>query len=152
MKFLTLRLFIASLFATIVFTGCTAYEQAVVANTLTGGSAYNDSYYYDGYNYGNNRDTSYRNGVEDGCSSKRGVWRKNIYQYNNNYSYRNGWNAGYNRCRSNYNNYNNNYYSQGYSDGCWSRRNPGTRQNTYQYNRNQSYRNGWNNGYSACRY
>lgn len=149
MKISKFYLVVASFFAALVFGGCTAYEQAVVANALTG-AAYNDPYYYNGYNYGANRDSSYRQGIEDGCNSKQGNYRKNTYQYNNNYSYRNGWNAGYNNCRSN--NYNNSYYQNGYSDGCWSRRYPGTRKNSYQYKYNSSYRSGWNKGYSDCRY
>lgn len=149
MKLSKLYLFVASVFAVAIFGGCTAYEQAVVANALTGGAAYNDPYYYNGYNYGSNRDSNYRNGIEDGCSSKQGTWRKNTYMYNRNYSYRNGWNAGYNQCGSNYNN--SGSYSDGYSDGCWSRRYVGTRKNIYQYNHNYNYRNGWNNGYRDCR-
>lgn len=151
MKISKFYLVLASLFAVGIFGGCTAYEQAVVANALTGGAAYGDPYYYNGYNYGANRDTRYRNGVEDGCSSKRGVWRKNTYQYNHYYSYRDGWNAGYNQCNYGGDGGYGNNYNNGYSDGCWSRRNVGTRKNSYQYNHNSSYRNGWNNGYYECR-
>ncbi|MBN2721863.1 MAG: hypothetical protein JXQ77_03495 [Campylobacterales bacterium] len=142
MKSTRLYLVVMSVIATFILSGCTPYQ-------LTGG-VYSDSYYYDGYNYGSQRDALYRNGVQDGCSSKKGIWRKNIYQYNNSYSYRSGWNAGYRQCRSS--SYNTNYYYEGYSDGCWSSEHHSIRKNTYRYNRYQGYRNGWNNGYRECRY
>ncbi len=154
MKFSKLKIMLASLVAIFAFSGCSNYEQALIANALTGSagasSSYGNPYHYNGYNYGHNRNNDYRIGIRDGCNSKQGTWRKNSYSYRNNYSYRNGWNAGYNRCRSN-NRYTGNYYNRGYNDGCYSRRYRGVRKNRSLYNNNRSYRNGWSNGYRSCR-
>ena len=42
----------------------------------------------------------YQQGYNDGCWSKRHAGTKKNYNlYNNNYTYRNGWNKGYNVCK-----------------------------------------------------
>lgn len=146
MRLLKLKMMLASLIAVFAFSGCTQYEQALVADTIVGNQG--SPYYYDGYNYGYNRNTSYQRGVRDGCRSKRGTWRKDRYAYRHNYSYRNGWNAGYNQCRRHYTR---NYYNRGYNDGCWSKRHRGIRKNRSLFRNNRSYRRGWNRGYRNCR-
>jgi len=149
MSFSKLNIILISLFAIFAFNGCSQYEQALVSNALIGNttSSYGNPYYYNGYNYGSNRDSYYRRGIQDGCRSRRGNWVKNSYNYRNRYSYRNGWNAGYNQCRRN--SYNN-YYRQGNRDGCQSAYRH-WRKNRYKYNHSSSYRNGWNQGYTRCR-
>ncbi len=41
---------------------------------------------------------TYRKGYSDGCSSRRGVWRKNLNAYRRFRAYRNGWIAGKRNC------------------------------------------------------
>jgi len=78
-------------------TGCTDFERGfvtgagvgvagtVVANESSRRPSYSRSYYSRGYN--------------NGCSSARGRWYKSSYYWRNSVSYRNGWRAGYRRCR-----------------------------------------------------
>jgi len=77
-------------------TGCTDFERGFVGGAAVGvGTAvvanesrrpsYSRSYYNRGYN--------------NGCSSARGRWYKSSYYWRNFASYRNGWRAGYRRCR-----------------------------------------------------
>ena len=152
MRFKKLLIIIASIVATLSFTGCTPYQEGLATGVVVGAagaSAYSDNYRYEGYNYGINRNDAYRRGVRDGCRSKRqGRTIRNTYQYRNNYSYRSGWRAGYNQCRKSYDT--RNYYNRGYNDGCWSKRHPGTRKNRNLYRNNRSYKNGWNRGYRNC--
>lgn len=158
MRFSKLYIVIASLVTTLTFTGCSNYEQALITNAVTGNthsSSYGNPYYYNGYNYGNNRDNYYQYGVKDGCrTSQRGYTVKNNHKWNNYSSYRSGWYAGKRQCRRNYTNNNSsrNYYNKGYSDGCYSKKYRGTRKNRSLYDRNRgNYRKGWRNGYRECR-
>ena len=135
---------VTAFIATLSFTGCAP----VAIVPAPGGPAYGDAFYYEGYNYGYNRNESYRIGVRHGCSSKRGTWKRNNYRYNHDYSYRAGWNAGYNQCRKVHTG---NYYNMGYNDGCWTKRYRGIRKNQALYDNNRKYRRGWNNGFRECR-
>jgi len=102
MKFKRLFVIGAFIVATLSFTGCTPYQEGLATGVVVGAvgtAAYKDNYYYGGYYYGHNRNNAYRQGVRDGCYSRTHRWRKNRHQYRQNYSYRNGWNAGYRRCR-----------------------------------------------------
>lgn len=135
---------VAAFVATLSFTGCVP----VTVVPAPAGPAYSDAFYYDGYNYGYNRNAAYRTGVRHGCSSKRGTWKKNQYRYNNDRSYRVGWNAGYRNCKRAHTR---NFYDRGYSDGCWSKRYRGTRKNHALYNNNRKYRKGWKHGFRDCR-
>jgi hypothetical protein len=147
MRLVKLKMMLASLVAVFAFSGCTQYEQAVIADALVGSG---DPYYYDGYNYGYNRNALYRYGITDGCNSrKRGYTIKNRYRWNNYASYRNGWYAGYRQCRVHH--YSRNYYNRGYNDGCYSKRHRGIRKNRSLFRNNRSYRRGWNKGYRNCR-
>ncbi len=77
-------------------TGCTDFERGFVTGAGVGVAgtvianetrrpAYTRSYYSRGYN--------------DGCASARGRWYNSRYYWRNSASYRNGWRAGYRRCR-----------------------------------------------------
>ncbi len=79
-------------------TGCTPYERGLATGLVVGAGA-TSGYYYGGYNYGPNRSSLYRTGVRNGCNSARGRWYKNSYQWRRSVNYRNGWRAGYRRCR-----------------------------------------------------
>ena len=100
----------AALAAALTFTGCTQNEEnlalagAGVAAVAVAADAYNKDgshrgeYTHYGQSYGSNRNYNYRDGVRDGCDSRRGSWRQDNYRYNH-ADYRNGWEAGYKRCR-----------------------------------------------------
>ncbi|NKQ40526.1 MAG: hypothetical protein HF962_03040 [Sulfurovum sp.] len=77
-------------------TGCTDFERGLATGAAVGVAGtvianenrrptYSRSYYNRGYN--------------NGCSSARGRWYKSSYYWRNSSSYRNGWRAGYRRCR-----------------------------------------------------
>ena len=91
-----------SIVAALSFIGCTPYEKGLATGVVVGAAgatAYHDNYYYEGYNYGPNRNEMYRRGVRDGCRSSRGRWIKRRYEWNHFPVYREGWSAGYRRCR-----------------------------------------------------
>jgi len=148
MKFLKLNILLATFFILFTFTGCSPQEQALLANVLAGNSE-NTRNTPNRPIYQDNRNNDYKVGTQDGCSSKRGKWRKNSYNYRNNPNYRRGWDRGYTQCRKDdYNN--NNYYDQGNNDGCRSGQGRYIK-DSYRYNNYSSYRNGWNNGYNRCK-
>ena len=138
MRFLKLKILLASLVAVFAFSGCTP-EQAYVANTLVSGNSSS----YAGSSY-------YNKGYRDGCKSrKKGYTIKNRYSWNRSSNYRSGWYAGKRQCRRSYTT--KNYYNRGYSDGCYSKRYRGTRKNRGLYRNSNSYYKGWNRGYRNCR-
>jgi hypothetical protein len=106
-KYLFASVIIAS---SVIFTGCTQNEEnlalagAGVAAEAVATSDYHDdgshrgNYYHNGYDYGSGRNYAYRDGVREGCESRRS-WRQNNYRYQNDYNYRSGWQAGYRQCR-----------------------------------------------------
>ena len=98
--------------ATLTFTGCTEnQEKLAVAGVAVAGvtaiaasqshkdGSHTDNYYHHGEDYGQNRDYGYQRGVRQGCNSRRGSWRKDNERYRHDQSYRNGWNAGFSRCK-----------------------------------------------------
>ena len=110
MKTTTYLLTVSALAATLTFTGCTQDQEnlalagAGVAVVAAAASNYHDdgshtsNYYHNNYDYGSGRNYAYRDGVREGCESRRS-WRQNNYRYNNDSSYRSGWQAGYRQCR-----------------------------------------------------
>jgi hypothetical protein len=96
--------------STVMFTGCTQNEEnlalasvgvaavAVAASNYHDDGSHKDNYYHNGYDYGGGRNYAYRDGVREGCESRRS-WRQNNYRYQNDYNYRSGWKAGYRQCR-----------------------------------------------------
>ncbi len=93
---------------TLLFTGCTQdQEKLAVAGVAVAGIAAiasNDdgshagNYYHRGTDYGRNRNYSYRDGVRDGCDSRK-YWRQDSHRYDRDNDYRSGWISGYSRCR-----------------------------------------------------
>lgn len=96
--------------ATLAFTGCTQDQEnlaaaaavvgtaAVVVGANSDGSHKND-YYHNNHNYGENRNYSYRQGVREGCDSASGRWNQDGNRLDRDKSYKNGWEAGYRRCK-----------------------------------------------------
>lgn len=99
-----------ALAAALTFTGCTQNEEnlalagagvaavAVAANSYNKDGSHAGEYNHYGQNYGSGRNYNYHDGVRDGCDSRRGSCRQDTYRYNH-ADYRNGWEAGYKRCR-----------------------------------------------------
>ena len=93
-----------------IFTGCTQNEEnlalagagvavvAVAANNYHKDGSSTSNYSHNGYNYGENRNYAYRDGVRAGCQS-RNYWSQDNYRYQNDNNYRSGWKKGYNNCR-----------------------------------------------------
>jgi len=76
-------------------TGCTDFERGLgtgVAVGVVGTVVANESNRPSYRSY-------YNRGYNNGCSSARGRWIKNRYDFRNYRSYRNGWRAGWRRCR-----------------------------------------------------
>jgi len=145
MNFLKIKALVVVIIGLFVFSGCSQYEQALLADALVNNqphNQYNDDYYYNSY---------YRDGKLDGCKSRRyGYTVKSSYKWRHYRSYRNGWYRGYDTCRRRVD-HGHNYYNKGYRDGCWSKRYHSIRKNRRLYNTNHTYRNGWIKGYRNCR-
>ncbi len=62
---------------------------------LSGGSAY----IHNGINFGSDRDASFKHGVQDGCRTSDGDYTKNHTLFNNNESYKVGWEDGRLQCK-----------------------------------------------------
>ena len=103
MKFTKLLIATISIASMLSFTSCSDYERGLVAGSVATAvitdSARADHYYYNGYDYGYNRNSTYRLGVRHGCRTANGVYTKNRYKFNNYSSYRDGWYSGRNNCR-----------------------------------------------------
>ena len=108
MKTTKLLLSAAVVAATLSFTGCTKDQEnlALASVAVVGVAAiashadgsHTGNYYHNGYDYGTNRNYSYRDGVREGCQS-RSYWSQNSYRYDHDRDYRDGWRSGYSSCR-----------------------------------------------------
>ena len=56
-------------------------------------------YYHSGIYFGKNFSYYFKNGIEDGCTTAKGDYKKSHTFFNNNRDYNNGWFLGRNRCR-----------------------------------------------------
>jgi len=72
----------------LLFTACTS----------SGVSLEND-YIYQGINFGSDRDASFKHGVRDACKTADGDYTKDHNLFNNNESYRIGWEDGRLQCK-----------------------------------------------------
>jgi hypothetical protein len=70
------------------FTGC-VHETEPVAK---------DGYYHSGIYFGKNLPNSYKQGIVDGCTTAKGVYKKSHKLFNNNQHYSDGWFLGRNKC------------------------------------------------------
>ena len=95
--------------AALTFSGCTQNQENLAATAAVVGAvavvashsdgSHTDNYYHQGHDYGQRRNYSYQDGVRSGCDSRSGRWRKDYNRYSHDYNYKNGWDAGYRRCR-----------------------------------------------------
>lgn len=58
-----------------------------------------DDYVYQGINFGSDRDASFKKGVQDACRTAGGNYTKDHNKFNNNESYRIGWEDGRLQCK-----------------------------------------------------
>jgi hypothetical protein len=82
MKFIVLSILMG-----VSFTACTS---------SSGPS--NNSYIYNGIDFGSNRNYEFKRGVQDACHTADGQYTKNRELFNNNISYKTGWEDGRIRC------------------------------------------------------
>ena len=58
-----------------------------------------DDYVYQGINFGSDRDANFKQGVRDACRTADGDYTKDHTKFNNNESYRIGWEDGRLQCK-----------------------------------------------------
>jgi len=63
-------------------------------------NSYNN-YFYNGINFGSDRDANFKKGVRDACKTADGDYNKDHYMFNNNESYKDGWEDGRLQCKGN---------------------------------------------------
>ena len=71
---------------------------ACTSSSLSMSSGGND-YVYNGVNFGSDRNTDFKHGVRDGCRTSDGDYTKNHTLFNNNESYKVGWEDGRLQCK-----------------------------------------------------
>jgi hypothetical protein len=57
------------------------------------------NYVYNGVDFGINRDENFKQGVRDACRTAKGDYTKNHALFNNNLSYKDGWESGLLKCK-----------------------------------------------------
>ena len=75
------------IFTVTLFTACSSYIDP----------SYN-SYIYKGINFGVERNDAFKRGVQDGCLTASGTYRKDHESFNTSTSYRDGWGDGRLQC------------------------------------------------------
>ncbi len=63
------------------------------------GVSLENAYIYNDINFGSDRDTSFKHGVRDGCRTSDGDYTKDHNLFNNNASYKVGWEDGRLQCK-----------------------------------------------------
>ena len=58
-----------------------------------------NDYVYQGLNFGSDRDANFKKGVQDACRTADGDYTKDHTKFNNNESYRIGWEDGRLQCK-----------------------------------------------------
>ena len=57
-------------------------------------------YYYKHIYFGKNFTPAYKKGIQDGCITSTGIYKKSHYLFNTNMAYSKGWFLGRNRCKN----------------------------------------------------
>jgi len=70
----------------------------LTACTSSSSISYND-YIYQGINFGSDRNASFKKGVQDACRTADGYYTKDRTLFNNNKSYKIGWEDGRLQCK-----------------------------------------------------
>ena len=63
------------------------------------GISLENAYIHNGIDFGSDRDASFKHGVRDGCKTSDGDYTKDHTKFNNNESYRVGWEDGRLQCK-----------------------------------------------------
>ena len=71
------------------FTSCSKEKQPVPET----------GYYHSGIYFGKNFSVNYQQGIADGCTTAKGVYKKSHTLFNNDKNYNDGWFLGRNRCK-----------------------------------------------------
>lgn len=58
-----------------------------------------NDYMYEGINFGSDRNTDFKQGVQDACRTADGVYTKDHERFKNNVSYKIGWEDGRLQCK-----------------------------------------------------
>lgn len=85
-----MKYILSALFASVVMTGCTSSGV---------GSVGGETYVHNGINFGYDRDTYFKKGVQDACRTADGYYTKNRELFNSNISYKTGWEDGRLQCK-----------------------------------------------------
>ena len=56
-------------------------------------------YYHSSIYFGKNFSDHFKQGIEDGCTTSKGDYKKSHWLFNNNKDYNDGWFLGRNRCK-----------------------------------------------------
>ena len=88
MKLFKLLNISAILVSGLLFTACTSSAPSL-----------ENAYIYNGINFGSERDESFKHGVRDACKTADGDYTKDHNLFNNNESYRIGWEDGRLQCK-----------------------------------------------------
>jgi hypothetical protein len=62
-------------------------------------SVHQNDYVYQGINFGADRNTDFKKGVQDACRTAGGDYTKDHSKFNNNASYKTGWEDGRLQCK-----------------------------------------------------
>jgi hypothetical protein len=77
------------LLSPLFYTGCSSSKVPV----SRGG------YYHSGIYFGKNFSETFKQGIEDGCTTSKGDYKKSHSLFNNDKDYNDGWFLGRNRCK-----------------------------------------------------
>lgn len=75
--------------ALLYFTGCHYVEEATTK----------EGFYHSGIYFGNTFPKVYKQGIVDGCTTAKGIYKKSHTLFNNSQNYNDGWFLGRNRCK-----------------------------------------------------
>ena len=58
-----------------------------------------EGFYYSGIYFGKKNSKAYKQGIVDGCTTAKGVYKKSHTLFNNSQNYNDGWFLGRNKCK-----------------------------------------------------
>lgn len=91
MKYTQILITTTALVIGLLLTACTSSG----IDSVGGGEAY----MHKGINFGYDRDTHFKKGVQDACRTAEGYYTKNRELFHNNVSYKTGWEDGRLQCK-----------------------------------------------------
>ena len=95
MQYTRILITTAALVTGLLLSACTSSSLSVSSPSVSGG----DAYIYNGINFGADRDANFKQGVRDACRTSDGDYTKDHSKFNNNESYRIGWEDGRLKCK-----------------------------------------------------